>query len=204
MEKLKKLNFCSSGQSLREVKAGVLSGILSNKLTLTLYNTSVQTLPPEVFSRIGKSVRDISVDVTKDNHNFHELSNPNSAWKPNLPRKVFLDSLKLSGSPWVCNCEIGWVETWLRKRRQYQCLEKLQEDIDEQEKDLYHMDSIDDPCGPVGDDLREAACNNRNNQSVLEILKTDLECGWSGSTNVLPINFIILALLALLLREVPI
>jgi hypothetical protein len=33
------------------------------------------------------------------------------------------------------------------------------------------------------DDLREARCENRNNASLLEVLKTDVECGWGSGAS---------------------
>lgn len=37
-------------------------------------------------------------------------------------------------------------------------------------------------CDSSKDDLREVRCKNKNNQRLIEILKTEIECGWgSGS-----------------------
>lgn len=33
------------------------------------------------------------------------------------------------------------------------------------------------------DDLRTAQCTNKNNQNVLEILKTEIECGWGSGAD---------------------
>lgn len=60
-----------------------------------------------------------------------------------------------------------WVEIWLRKRRQYLCEDKP-------------MDyTMQDSCRLADDDLRSTVCANRGNNSLLEVLKTEIECGWS-------------------------
>lgn len=33
------------------------------------------------------------------------------------------------------------------------------------------------------DDLREAQCDNRNNASLIEVLKLDVECGWGSGAS---------------------
>lgn len=46
------------------------------------------------------------------------------------------------------------------------------------------MVSFSDPdyrCRQADDDLRSAKCFNRNNMSVIEAMKTEIECGWSSS-----------------------
>lgn len=83
---------------------------------------------------------------------------------------------------------------WQRKQRQYY----------EDECGTYsdHMTEPDDDdkynCWDNGwdDDLRETFCVNKNNISLLEALKTDLECGW-GSANS-PIFTNLLAIFAII------
>lgn len=55
-----------------------------------------------------------------------------------------------------------WIEGWERKRRQYIC----------------DVDSTD--CIGSDDDLRNAICE-KNFNSVIENLKSDIECGWGAS-----------------------
>lgn len=64
-----------------------------------------------------------------------------------------------------------WIETWLRKRRQFLCSDS--------EK---HPPGSVDPCRHADDDLRMAQCHNKNNASLVEVLKTDIECGWSAAS----------------------
>lgn len=35
-------------------------------------------------------------------------------------------------------------------------------------------------CDSSQDDFREVRCKNKNNQRLIEILKTELECGWGS------------------------
>lgn len=78
----------------------------------------------------------------------------------------------------------SWVEVWLRKRRQYICKDEAQ--------DSYL--SLD-TCRHADDDLRTAKCANKNNNSLVEILKSDIECGWSSSHTIRPFATIILSIL---------
>lgn len=67
------------------------------------------------------------------------------------------------------------MEVWLRKRRQYIC------------ENTHNTLSFNDPdymCRQADDDLRNAKCSNKNNQSVIEIMKTEIECGWSSSSRI--------------------
>lgn len=171
--KLRGMTF--SGRALKEIKSKSLRGLLSHTLTLRLYNTSVSKIEHAIFEQLDDSVRDIKVDIGHENTELRDLSNPNTASRPGLPRKVFLSELKLAGHPRTCTCDLGWIETWLRKRRQYMC----ETEEDERNEDGEITNLMEDPCDPVGDDLREATCGNKNNASLLEILKTDIECGWS-------------------------
>lgn len=176
--KLKRITL--SGKGLKEIKENTLGGLMSRTLTLKVYNTSIHQINEAVFKRVGDSVRDISIDVRGQNLELRELNNPNTGIRPNLPSEIFLSGLRLADNSWVCNCELGWVETWLRKRRQYFCNINDDDDDSDDENDFDDVNDLeDDACDPVGDDLRTAKCSNKNNASVLEILKSDLECGWS-------------------------
>lgn len=37
-------------------------------------------------------------------------------------------------------------------------------------------------CRRAEDDLRETQCDNKNNARLLEILKSDIECGWGTAS----------------------
>nr|CAD7452145.1 unnamed protein product [Timema tahoe] len=62
---------------------------------------------------------------------------------------------------------LSWVEVWQRKKRQYLCGEE-----DSEERTT---------CRRIDDDLRLARCANKNNASLIEVLKADVECGWGSS-----------------------
>lgn len=38
-----------------------------------------------------------------------------------------------------------------------------------------------DDCEDSADSLREATCSNKKDESLLEVLKRDLECGWGSA-----------------------
>lgn len=155
---------------------------------LTLHNTTLSGLPSNIFYKIG-NVRNISIDIESNNKKFNGIPNPNSALYPNQADKILLTSLNLHFSSLSCDCEIGWVEFWQRKKRQFFCSQ--QEWIDETEVkgqgDNDH-EQCDDPF--EDDDLRSVQCSNKNGESLLEVLKTDLECGWSSASR-LSLNFYI-------------
>lgn len=71
----------------------------------------------------------------------------------------------------------SWVEVWKRKCRQYNCPKS-------------------------DDDLRTTLCANKNNQSFIEILKTEIECGWSSAQNSRSFSSSILLLLYLVIVTV--
>lgn len=89
------------------------------------------------------------------------------------------------------------MENWQRKHRQYQedrCTTYSEfKNFDRDEED----DQFD--CWDNGwdDDLRETFCLNKNNISVLEALKTDLECGWGTASHVRTSYHLILLFLVL-------
>lgn len=69
---------------------------------------------------------------------------------------------------------------WQRKHRQYQ------EDRCNSHTELNNYEREEESeydCWDNGwdDDLRESFCVNKNNMSIAEALKSDLECGWSSA-----------------------
>lgn len=97
-----------------------------------------------------------------------------------MPDKVFLTDLNIHFTSLSCDCELGWVEFWQRKKRQYFC---SHQDWTDEEGIISQID-IDDDCDDFypDDDLRSARCSNKNGEPLLEVLKSELECGWSGSS----------------------
>lgn len=63
---------------------------------------------------------------------------------------------------------------WQRKHRQYIC-----KDSPSVAPSLTHFDYT---CRHTHDDLRIAMCSNKNNNSVIEVLKSEIECGWSKAS----------------------
>lgn len=65
---------------------------------------------------------------------------------------------------------------WDRKRRQYLC------------------DSVPSGCMEPPYDFRVAVCHNKANKSLIEVLKTDLECGWNFAGRVYANFFVVISL----------
>ncbi|XP_057660247.1 chaoptin isoform X2 [Diorhabda carinulata] len=169
--KLKNITF--TGKGLKKLGLNVLNGVRSPVLHFGVHNTSIKNLPSTMFDNI-KRVTNLTIDVS-NNQDLQHLLNPSKGNIPNLYQKPFLTDLDITGNKWTCDCDLGWVEVWLRKRRQYLCGDSPS-----------LTSSFSDPkytCRHADDDLRTALCNNKNNQSVIDVLKTEIECGWSDATH---------------------
>lgn len=152
---------------------------------LTLYNTSLGGLATEFFEKLG-NVYNISIEIDTSNKKFNTMPNPNSALYPNMPDNVLLTKLDFNYASLTCDCGVGWVEFWQRKKRQYLCAHQEWEDDTPTKSQMYDDDDDDDDSNcddPFEDDsLRTARCSNKNGENLLEILKSELECGWSSAT----------------------
>ncbi|CAK9809946.1 chp [Anthophora quadrimaculata] len=174
----KLFNITLTGRDLKTINPDILKGIRNPHLHFGMYNTSVSSVPKNMFEN-AEWVRNVTIHL---HHNdVRTLHNPSNGYKPGVPGKRFLLKLTVAGSYFTCDCDIGWMETWQRKHRQYQ------EDRCSTYSDFknFERDEEDDEfdCWDNGwdDDLREAFCMNKNNISVIEALKTDLECGWGAA-----------------------
>ncbi|XP_015117217.1 chaoptin [Diachasma alloeum] len=171
-------NFTFSGRDFKAVDKGILRGMRSPHLHFALFNTSVSKVPREMFET-ARSVRNVTVNLW--NNDIKTLENPSNGHKPGAANKKFLMRLRMAGSHLTCDCDIGWIEGWQRKQRQYQedrCsyLPLRQYNFERDENNEYS-------CWDNGwdDDLRESYCSNKNNKSVQKTLKDDIECGWSSA-----------------------
>lgn len=176
--KLRNVTF--SGLGFTSLADTVLEGIRSSRLHIALSNTSVQQLPAQLFRQLGAFVRNVSVDVRDDNERLTKIANPGLAGNPHLAgRQVFLTDVKVSGALLNCDCGIGWVEFWQRKRRQYVCHTQT---WTEQTFGMssWTPHSVRPQCSRIDDDLRQAVCTNKQSQALMEVLKAELECGWDG------------------------
>ncbi|XP_058444042.1 chaoptin [Malaya genurostris] len=177
-----------SGSGFNSLADNVLHGIQSSNLHLAFLNTSLPSLPKNFFKNMGKNVRNISLNLEDSNKLLKSVPNPNTAHYLHLPDYVFLVNLRISGNALSCDCEIGWVEFWQRKRRQYICL--AQPWIENSSFNSYFKHHLSpsishnsDECEESADDLREATCSNKKDESLLEVLKKDLECGWGSAAS---------------------
>lgn len=130
-----------------------------------------------MFERMG-NVYNISIEIDSNNKKFNSIPNPSLANYPNMPDRLFLTQLSIHFTSLSCDCEIGWVEFWQRKKRQYFCSEQQWTD----ESSIKSQIEVQNDCdNNQDDDLRSARCSNKNGEPLLEILKSELECGWSGA-----------------------
>ncbi|KAG8233708.1 hypothetical protein J437_LFUL014312 [Ladona fulva] len=144
-----------------------IEGMRGPVLHIAIHNTSLTSLPNNFFRNMGR-VRNVSLDVR--NNTLKSVGNPSNSEFPGVHKKTFLTSLQMSGNPWNCDCELGWVETWERKKRLYLCTDENR--------------YPDRECRGAPDDLRETRCDSRSNTSIVEVFKTDLECGWSSAVHI--------------------
>ncbi|XP_050498519.1 chaoptin isoform X1 [Diabrotica virgifera virgifera] len=166
---LKLRNITFTGKGLKKLGGDVLNGIRSPVFHFGVHNTSIMKLAANIFDDLYR-VKNLTVDV-RENQVLQNLLNPSRGHMPNLYGKTFLIDLDITGNKWTCDCDLGWVEVWLRKRRQYLC-------GDSPPVAASFTDSKY-TCRHVDDDLRTALCHNKNNQTVIDVLKSDIECGWS-------------------------
>jgi len=165
-------NLTISGKTLRTLGNNILQGIRYPSLNFTLRNTSVESLPKTLWSNLPY-VRNITLDLR--NNSLKAVGNPNTGNFPRSPQRTFLQRLWLAGNNWACDCELGWVEVWQRKKRQFLC----------RQTDLWAVEgqqTRDWDCRGAEDDLRQTQCTNRGQQSLIEVLKADLECGWGAGS----------------------
>ncbi|XP_049693119.2 chaoptin isoform X2 [Helicoverpa armigera] len=158
-------NITITGRYLKYLTQYLLSGVQSKVLRLTVYNTSVEEIASEVFWRPGR-VTNLTLDLR--NNDIMRVPNPSQRPWPKVPNTVFLQDILIAGNPLTCDCGIGWIKAWDRKRRQYLC------------------DSPSD-CISTRDDVRFATCPTYDNRTFADVLTRDLDCEWNkgflGSPN---------------------
>lgn len=84
-----------------------------------------------------------------------------------------------------------WVEVWQRKKRQYLCgsSPSLTPSLHKNDYTCKHTD----------DDLRLTICGNKHNQSFIDVLKADIECGWSSAATIKEYDFFWILMVNLIL-----
>ncbi|XP_063912433.1 chaoptin-like isoform X1 [Zophobas morio] len=162
-------NLTLTGKGIKRLSTSMFQGIQVPFFHLHLRNTSLPKVSVDIFENMI-NVRNISLDV-RNNQLLKNLQNPSTGRKLNQPRATFLTDLKLSESKWSCDCDLGWVEVWQRKKRQYLCgsSPSVSTSFFTEEYTCRHAD----------DDFRNTVCSNKNNRSLIDVLKADIECGWS-------------------------
>lgn len=126
-------------------------------------------LPIKMFQNIGNAFN-LSIDIHFNNDQLSKIPNPNSAHYPHMPENVMLTAFNIHQNALTCDCDIGWVEFWQRKKRQYIC--------SSQKWSEFYFGSSSKTIGDYSescnedqdDDLRTAKCTNKNNQNLLEVV----------------------------------
>ncbi|CAH2085309.1 unnamed protein product [Euphydryas editha] len=150
-------NITITGRALKFLSQNLLKGVTSQTLKLTIFNTSIEEIESEVFWRPGR-IKNLTLDLR--NNNIARVPNPAKHEWPGVPNSLFLQDIYVAGNPLQCDCRIGWVQAWDRKRRQYLC---------------------DDPsnCIATRDDVRFAKCPSHYNRTFSDVIAKDLDCDWS-------------------------
>ncbi|CAF4906675.1 unnamed protein product [Pieris macdunnoughi] len=149
-------NITLTGRELKFLSQNLLNGACSREMRLTIFNTSIEDISSEVFWRHGR-IKNLSLDLR--NNQLKRLPNPARKEWPGVPNDLFLDDILVASNPLVCDCGIGWIQAWDRKRRQYLC---------------------DNPssCDAL-DDVRLATCPSYQNRTLSDIISKELDCSWS-------------------------
>ncbi|RVE54580.1 hypothetical protein evm_000701 [Chilo suppressalis] len=165
-------NITITGKPLRYLSPYLLIGVHSKVLRLTIFNTSIEEIGSEVFWKPGR-VRNLTLDV-RSNY-IMKVANPGQKEWPGVPNNVFLHDIFVSDNPLICDCGVGWIESWDRKRRQYLCRSPLE-------------------CVGTRDDVRFARCPLYDNRTLNDVLARDLDCSWSKGILTSPNLYIILGM----------
>lgn len=65
-----------------------------------------------------------------------------------------------------------------------------------------HITDPDYNCRHIDDDLRTAICSNKNNETVIDVLKSEIECGWNFSSSLHNFGASVIVLMLLILKLV--
>uniref|UniRef100_A0A2H8TLK4 Chaoptin n=1 Tax=Melanaphis sacchari TaxID=742174 RepID=A0A2H8TLK4_9HEMI len=181
-------NFTISGKALHGlVLNNIFRGLRYPNLNLTIFNTSLETISSDVFRHMG-TVRNISLDIR--NNSLKSIGNPSTNISPNHHGQTFLTSLKVSGNPWTCDCNIGWMEVWHRKKRQFLCNQEDPSTVPSNRyRDVEHYSISKSTCLIGDEDLEIAACGDRK-KPLAEAFKNDIECGWGAADSFFKSNLL--------------
>ncbi|XP_028159952.1 chaoptin isoform X5 [Ostrinia furnacalis] len=150
-------NITITGRSLVSLAPYLLFGVHSKVLRLTVFNTSIEEIESQTFWKPGR-IRNLTLDL-RSNY-ITKVSNPAQKDWPGVPNNMFLHDILISGNPLICDCGIGWIEAWDRKRRQYLCNSPFN-------------------CVATRDDVRFASCPLNDNRTLVDVMQRDLDCSYN-------------------------
>ncbi|XP_023941108.2 chaoptin isoform X5 [Bicyclus anynana] len=168
-------NITITGRALKFLSQNVLSGVMSQTMTLTIYNTSIEEIEGEVFWKPGR-IENLTLDL-RDNFITRAPNPAKNEW-PGVPNSLFLRDIFVAGNPLNCDCRIGWIQAWDRKRRQYLCESPSE-------------------CVATRDDVRFAKCPSHYNRTFSDVIAKDLDCSWSKGFWRSPNFFIVIGMAVL-------
>lgn len=157
-------NISITGPALEYLSENILIGVYSRVLRLTIYNTSITEIEPSTFWSPGR-LQNLTLDLRWNR--LTGVPNPSRKPWPGVPYNIFLHDILLSSNPLYCDCGIGWVEAWDRKRRQYLCKDPT-------------------TCIATRDDVRFSNCNNYENRSLNDVFINDLDCYFGSGFSISP------------------
>lgn len=94
------------GHSLTRIAEDILKGIQSPMLHVVFRNTSLTSLPDNLFNQL-EHVRNITVHFEQSNKQLKKITNPNTAHFPNLAERTYLTDLDIDEMSLGCDCELG-------------------------------------------------------------------------------------------------
>ncbi|CAL4125556.1 unnamed protein product, partial [Meganyctiphanes norvegica] len=160
-------NITLMGPRMTKIEPNALQELQARELQLTFYQTRMQEVPKDLFQNLGR-VKYVAVAAL--NNSLTKIGQPSTTTYPGTPNRVFLTDLRLHNNRWQCTCGIGWIEGWVKKWRQSVCV-----DGGHLEEYLHCQDTLTR--------LRQTPCSDRP-KSIMEALKTDLDCEHSSHGNI--------------------
>lgn len=101
-EKLREIQI--NGIGFQSIADNILKGVQSPELHFVISNTSVGFLPNSIFKNALR-LRNISLDLRNSNPSLRKIPNPNMF--EDVPNKLVLTHLQISGNSLNCDCELG-------------------------------------------------------------------------------------------------
>lgn len=157
------------GEKLQTLNEFLFKGLKRQNLDVHIHNTNLTEIPFTFFNNFDKVI-ELKLDVR--NNKLSKIDDLRRIHHSGNLHQLKLASLLLSGNPWDCNCKLAWIKDWIKEKDYNTAISNLRNSTFEFEIK----------------NLRNTECINENNQSILEVLKTDMNCYLSSQSSVAVIN----------------